>query len=79
LQWGDVVRVEGTGKHSSDSMEQGTFKYTHTINASRRSQVWSGPILAFISRSRHYSFTMTFPVSMPLLAVKELGQSCDLV
>jgi hypothetical protein len=25
------------------------------------------PILAFISRSRHYNFTMTFPVSMPLL------------
>jgi hypothetical protein len=29
LRSGDVVRVERTGKHSSDSMEQGMFKYTH--------------------------------------------------
>lgn len=44
-------------------------------------RVRSSPILALISRSRHYSFTMTRTIaaSMPLLAVKEPGQSCDLV
>ena len=49
------------------------------INAghgSEQRQRWSSAILALILRSRHYSFTMTIPASMPLLAVKEPGQSC---
>ncbi|KAL7770216.1 hypothetical protein CFE70_000149 [Pyrenophora teres f. teres 0-1] len=52
-------------------MEQGTFKYTSSVHtASRRSQLWSSPILALISRSRHYSFTMTIRASRPLLAMR---------
>ena len=55
-------------------MEQGTFKYTSSVHfASRRSHLWSSPILALISRSRHYSFTMTIRASRPLLAVRRAG------
>lgn len=72
------MRVKGNAQ-ASFSWHGAGHVQIHTINTSRRSQLWSDPILAFISRSRHYSFTMTFTVSMPLLAVKELGQSCGLV